>query len=38
MLSYGFAFVNDLERLREVIKRINRSPRVRRPCWQPLRH
>lgn len=26
MLSYGFAFANDLERLREVIKRINRSP------------
>lgn len=26
MLSYGFAFASDLERLREVIKRINRSP------------
>lgn len=26
MLCYGFAFANDLERLREVIKRINRSP------------
>ncbi|KAF7542549.1 hypothetical protein G7Z17_g11475 [Cylindrodendrum hubeiense] len=26
MISYGFAFANDLERLREVIKRINRSP------------
>nr|XP_036588115.1 argininosuccinate lyase [Colletotrichum truncatum]KAF6799256.1 argininosuccinate lyase [Colletotrichum truncatum] len=26
MLSYGMAFVNDLERLREVIKRVNRNP------------
>jgi len=26
MLSYAFAFANDLERLREVIRRINRSP------------
>ncbi|KAM0254649.1 hypothetical protein ACHAQJ_006558 [Trichoderma viride] len=26
MLSYGFAFANDLERLREVIKRVNRNP------------
>lgn len=26
MLSYGFAFANDLERLREVRKRVNRSP------------
>lgn len=26
MLSYGFAFASDLERLREVVKRINRSP------------
>jgi len=26
MLSYGFAFQDDLERLREVIKRVNRSP------------
>ena len=25
MLSYGFAFASDLERLREVIKRVNRS-------------
>ncbi|KAM7217112.1 L-Aspartase-like protein [Rhypophila decipiens] len=25
MLSYGFAFANDLERLQEVIKRVNRS-------------
>ena len=26
MLSYSVAFVNDLERLREVIKRVNKSP------------
>lgn len=26
MLSYGFAFADDLVRLREVIKRVNRSP------------
>jgi len=26
LLSYGLAFANDLERLREVIKRVNRSP------------
>lgn len=26
MLSYGLAFATDLERLREVIKRVNRSP------------
>lgn len=26
MLSYAFAFASDLERLREVIKRVNRSP------------
>jgi argininosuccinate lyase len=26
MLSYGLAFASDLERLREVIKRVNRSP------------
>lgn len=26
MLSYGFAFANDLERLRELRKRVNRSP------------
>lgn len=26
MLSYGFAFANDLERLREIRKRVNRSP------------
>ncbi len=26
MLSYGMAFATDLERLREVIKRVNRSP------------
>lgn len=26
MLSYGFAFANDLDRLREVIKRVNKSP------------
>jgi argininosuccinate lyase len=26
MLSYGFAFADDLERLRQVIKRVNRSP------------
>lgn len=26
MLSYGFAFANDLERLREIHKRVNRSP------------
>lgn len=26
MLSYGLFFANDLERLREVIKRVNRSP------------
>ncbi|OAA56140.1 Argininosuccinate lyase [Niveomyces insectorum RCEF 264] len=26
MLSYGFAFASDLERLREVIHRVNRSP------------
>ncbi len=26
MMSYGFAFASDLERLREVIKRVNRSP------------
>ncbi|TFB04258.1 putative argininosuccinate lyase [Trichoderma ghanense] len=26
MLSYGFAFASDLERLREVIKRVNRNP------------
>ncbi|PKS13113.1 hypothetical protein jhhlp_000455 [Lomentospora prolificans] len=26
MLSYGFQFASDLERLREVIKRVNRSP------------
>ncbi|ODH26009.1 argininosuccinate lyase [Paracoccidioides brasiliensis] len=26
MLSYGTSFLNDLERLREVIKRVNRSP------------
>lgn len=26
MLSYGFAFANDLERLREVRKRVKRGP------------
>lgn len=26
MLSYGLAFANDLQRLREVMKRVNRSP------------
>ncbi|KAK5997334.1 putative argininosuccinate lyase [Cladobotryum mycophilum] len=26
MLSYGFAFASDLERLRETIKRVNRNP------------
>ncbi|SPO05350.1 probable argininosuccinate lyase [Cephalotrichum gorgonifer] len=26
MMSYGFQFASDLERLREVIKRVNRSP------------
>lgn len=26
MLLYGFAFTSDLERLREVIKRVNRNP------------
>lgn len=26
MLSYGFAFANDLERLREIRRRVNRSP------------
>ena len=26
LLSYGIAFANDLERLREVLKRVNRSP------------
>ncbi|KAL6853273.1 argininosuccinate lyase [Trichoderma novae-zelandiae] len=26
MLSYGFAFASDLDRLREVIKRVNRNP------------
>lgn len=26
MLSYGFAFANDLERLREIRKRVNRTP------------
>ena len=26
MLSYGLSFANDLERLREVIRRVNRSP------------
>lgn len=26
MLSYGLAFASDLERLREVVKRVNRSP------------
>ncbi|EHK26653.1 uncharacterized protein TRIVIDRAFT_218799 [Trichoderma virens Gv29-8] len=29
MLSYGFAFVSDLERLGEVIKRVNRTSRDR---------
>lgn len=26
MLSYGFAFANDLDRLREVVRRVNKSP------------
>lgn len=36
MLSYGFTFVNDLDRLREVIKRVNKSPLGPRACCATL--